>query len=200
MEKRAESFENKVIENIKENKREEDDIVGDWKTLKQAVLESAKSEIGYKEGVTAKKLWVTEEMIRKMDERRKWKNVTTEEGIQKYKALNNELRRETDKVREEWWKEKCVDLEELDRRDRSDLLYKKVRQLTGQSRQRNNTSTIKDKNGNLLTDKDDIKNRWKEYIEVLYDGEGKPLKENLKMEKESEVDLLASEIKAAIKE
>ena len=26
------------------------------------------------------------------------------------------------------------------------------------------------------------------YIEVLYDGEGKPLKENLKMEKESEVD------------
>ena len=56
-------------------------------------------------------------------------------------------------------------------------------------------------------DKDDIKNRWKEYIEVLYDGEGKPLKENLKMEKESEVDedskgpdLLASEIKAAIKD
>ena len=102
MEKRAESFQNKVIEKIKENKREEDDIEGDWKTLKQAVLESAKSEIGYKEGVTAKKPWVTEEMIRKMDERRKWKNVTTEEGIQKYKALNNELRRETDKAREEW--------------------------------------------------------------------------------------------------
>ena len=119
---------------------------------------------------------------------------------------NNELRRETDKAREEWWKEKFVDLEELDRRGRSDL-YNKVRQLTGQSRQRNNNSAIKDKNGNLLTDKDDIKNRWKEYIEVLYDGEGKPLKENLKMEKESEVDedskspdLLASEIKAAIKD
>ena len=41
-----------------------------WKTLKQAALESAKSEIGYKEGVTAKKPWVTEEMIRTMDERR----------------------------------------------------------------------------------------------------------------------------------
>ena len=100
-----------------------------------------------------------------------------------------------------------MDLEELGRRGRSDLLYNKVRKLTGQSRQRNNTSAIKDKNGNLLTDKDDIKNRWKEYIEVLYDGEGKPLKENLKMKKESEVDkdskgpdLLASEIKAAIKD
>ena len=68
-----------------------------------------------------------------------------------------------------------MDLEELDRRGRSDLLYNKVQQLTEQ----NNTSTIKDKNGNLLTDKDDIKHRWKEYIEVLYDGEGKPLKENL---------------------
>ena len=87
MEKRAESFRNKIIEKIKENKREEDDIEGDWKTLKQAVLESTKSEIGSKEGVTAKKPWVTEEMIRKMDESRKWKNVTTEEGIQKYKAF-----------------------------------------------------------------------------------------------------------------
>ena len=179
MEKRAEIFQNKVIEKIKENKREEDDIEEDWKTLKQAVLESAKSEIGYKEGVTAKKPWVTEEMIRKMDERRKWKNVTTEEGIQKYKALNNELRRETDKAGEEWWKEKCVDLEELDRRSRSDLLYNKVRQLTGQSRQRNNTSAIKDKNGNLLTGKDDIKNRWKEYIEVLYHGERKPFERKI---------------------
>ena len=42
MEKRAESFQNRVIEKIKEKKREEDDIEGDWKTLKQTVLESAK--------------------------------------------------------------------------------------------------------------------------------------------------------------
>ena len=56
-------------------------------------VRKCKSEIGYKEGITAKKPWVTEEMIRKMDERRKWKNVTSEEGMQKYKALNNELRR-----------------------------------------------------------------------------------------------------------
>ena len=88
-------------------------------------MESAKSEIGYKKGVTAKKPWVSDEMISKMNERRKWKNVTTEESKRKYKQLNNELRRETDKAREEWWKEKCENLDELDKKgvDRTSCIF-----------------------------------------------------------------------------
>ena len=42
MEKRAESFQNKVIEKIKKNKREEDDIEGDWKTLKTSSVRERK--------------------------------------------------------------------------------------------------------------------------------------------------------------
>ena len=82
-----------------------------------------------------------------------------------------------------------------------------MRHLTGQKRPRNGTSAVKDKNGYLLTEKDDIKDRWQQYIEVLYDSEGKPLKEKLGIEDEREVDtdskgpnLLDSEIKIAIKE
>jgi hypothetical protein len=171
------------------------------------VLESAKSEIGYKKGVTAKKPWVSEGMLRKMDERRKWKNIPTEEGQQKYKQLNNELRRETDKAREEWWKEECEDLEKMDRMGRSDMLYNRVRKLTGQKNSGNSCRVIKDKDGDLLTEMDNIKNRWKEYVEMLYDSEGKPREENINLEKECDVEndnngpeLLESEIRAAIKE
>ena len=39
-------------------------------------------------------------MIDKMEERRQWKNVNTDEGRQKYRSLNNQLRRATDKARE----------------------------------------------------------------------------------------------------
>ena len=69
------------------------------------------SEIGYK-GIIAKKPWVSDEMSSKMDKRIKWKNVITEEVKRKYKQLNNELRRETDKARER----KVQNIEELDKR------------------------------------------------------------------------------------
>ena len=44
----------------------------------------------------AKKPWITQEMISKMGERRKLKNVNTEEGRKNYRRLRNELKRDTD--------------------------------------------------------------------------------------------------------
>jgi hypothetical protein len=35
-------------------------------------------------------------MISKMDERRKWKNLNTEEGRKNYRRLRNKLKRDTD--------------------------------------------------------------------------------------------------------
>ena len=46
----------------------------------------------------------------------------TQEGKRKYKQLNNELRRTTDKAREKWWEEQCSGLEEMDRKGRLDLV------------------------------------------------------------------------------
>ena len=43
----------------------------------------------------------------------------------------HELRRETDGAREDWWKSECNELEELDKGDRSDLMYKKVHDVEG---------------------------------------------------------------------
>ena len=54
-----------------------------------------------------------------MDERRKCKNDKTQEG-KKYRELNNQLRREIDKAREDWWRVQCEELEEMDKRGRSD--------------------------------------------------------------------------------
>jgi len=60
-------------------------------------------------------------MIEKMEERREWKSNNTEEDKKKYKSLNNELRKETDKTREDWWEKRCDELTEYDKRGRSDL-------------------------------------------------------------------------------
>jgi hypothetical protein len=39
--------------------------------------------------------WIIQEMISKMDEGRKWKNVNNEDGRKNYKRLYNELRKAT---------------------------------------------------------------------------------------------------------
>ena len=61
--------------------------------VKACCFRSCIEYVGYKIGTEARKQWVTDEMIRKMDERRMWQNVSTDDGVKKYKQLNNELRR-----------------------------------------------------------------------------------------------------------
>ena len=56
-----------------------------------------------------------------MEERRKWKNINTEEAKRNYRKLNNKLRQETNKVNEECMKQKCEEIEELERKGRYDL-------------------------------------------------------------------------------
>jgi len=45
-----------------------------------------------------RKPWITQEMISKMNERRKWKNVNTKGGRKNYRRLRKELKRATEKV------------------------------------------------------------------------------------------------------
>ena len=50
-----------------------------WKNIKECVLDTISDLVGKVEK-RARKPWIAQEMISKMDERRKWKNVNTEEG------------------------------------------------------------------------------------------------------------------------
>ena len=107
--------------------------------------------IGFVNNRKIKNPWITNEMIEKMDQRKKWKNINTEAGQNKYKELNNNLRRETDKAIENWWQAQCEELEAIDRAGRSDLLYSKVKSLTGKKRSINQSECINDNRGELLS-------------------------------------------------
>ena len=47
------------------------DLDDKWKDLKEIILKSAGNNIGYIKGNKPKKQWITNGMIKKMDERRK---------------------------------------------------------------------------------------------------------------------------------
>ena len=108
-------------------------------------------------------------MLEMMDQRRQWKHQTTEEARQQYQKLNNKLRKVTQRAKEEWWAQKCEEIEELDKQGKQDQMYKGMKR--GKSR---SSISVKDGNGKLISDPELVRNRWKEYTEKLYNAEGKP--------------------------
>ena len=65
-----------------------------WNNIKECVLDTLSDLVG-KVKKKARKPRITQEMISKMDERRKWKNVNSEDGRKNYRRLRNELKRAT---------------------------------------------------------------------------------------------------------
>ena len=89
-----------------------------------------------------------------MEERRKWKNINTEEDKRNYRKLNNKLRRETNKAKEEWMKQKCEEIKELERKGRYDLIYREVKRLDYGKKSRKGMWLIEDENNEEMTSKE----------------------------------------------
>jgi len=85
-----------------------------WCEIKEAVKSGGETVFGYQELRGAKKPWINDSILEKMEERRRWKGINTEEGKKMYKTLNNELRRKTDKAKEDWWEARCDELVDYD--------------------------------------------------------------------------------------
>ena len=99
-----------------------------------------------------------------MRERRKWKNTNTPYGKKKYRQLNNELRRVTERAKEKWWENECKELKELHGRKRSDLVYAKVNKLSTKNKSSTRGTAIRNDKGELLTDQEEVRKRWKDTL------------------------------------
>ena len=96
-------------------------------------------------------------MTNKMDERRNWKNKNDKYERQRYRQLNNELRREAAKEKEKQWSKECAELEELDSKGRSDLVYAKVARLTWQKKMTSKNVGVMDSAGNIETEPEEVR-------------------------------------------
>ena len=196
----------KLNEAIKEGKIENENSEEVWKRIKTGMIKIAKEEVGYYEGKRAKKPWITEEMLGKMKQRRKYKSMANESGKVMYRKLNNELRRETQKAKEKWLTKECEDIEGLEKKGQYDIMYRKVKNISWDAgKVKGRIREIEDKEGRSICGEEEVKERWKQYVMELYKTEDKP--EELKIEEEGEVDeecrgasILMSEIQKAIRE
>ena len=123
-----------------------------WKNVKECVLDNISDLVGKVEK-RARKPWITQEMISKTDERRKWKNVNTEEGRRNYGRLRKELERATEKAKKEYLENACTEIMEFHRRGHYDWMYMKKKELGWKETQGIQNIGIEDSQGKRIVDR-----------------------------------------------
>ena len=113
------------------------------------------------EGRRGIKAWITEEILDLMEERRVLKYKSEEI----YKELDRRMKQRCKERKEQCLRERCEEIEKLEKSD-SRLMAVKIRELTGK-RGATRSSIIKDKYGNILTERVEAIKRWEEYVKEL---------------------------------
>ena len=84
---------------------------------------------------------------------------------ERYTHLNAELQRIARRDKKDFLSYQCKEIEENNRMGKTRDLFKKIRDTKGTFHAK--IGTIKDRNCMNLTEAEDIKKRWQEYIEEL---------------------------------
>lgn len=144
---------------IVEESEQQPDIL--WDSIKNSVLKAAEDVIPKKDKV-AKQHWMNEDILMMMTERKRNKNISS-----KYKELDEIIKKKCKKAKEEWLEKKCDEIETLEKKHHSKEMHKLVKELTNKNT-RTAGGCIKDKNGRMLFETEEIDKRWVEYITELY--------------------------------
>ena len=85
---------------------------------------------------------------------------------ERYTHLNAEFQRLAKRDKKAFLSDQCKEIEENNRMGKTKDLFKKIRDTKGTFHTK--MGSIKDRNGMDLTEAEDTKKRWQEYIEELY--------------------------------
>ena len=107
------------------------------------------------------KKWMTEEILNLMEDKRKAKS-----NIDLYKTLNTQIKDKCNEAKEQWINEQCKKIENNLTVD-SKYMHSKIKDIKG-TKGCTASNCIKAKDGNLLMEREDVLNRWSEYIEDLF--------------------------------
>ena len=107
--------------------------------------------------------WLSEEALQIAKERRK---VKSKGEMKRCIQLNADFQRTAWRDKKVFFNEQCIKLEENSRKEKTRNLFRKIGDIKGTFFPK--VDTIKDINDRDLVDAEEIKKRWKEYMQKLY--------------------------------
>ena len=157
-----------------------------------------------------KNKWISEATLKLAKEKReiRMKMRDSADMVTKYKELCKQVKKSARKDKQDWMDKQCSEMEKYAGQHKTREVYKMVKNITRRWQPRQ--SAIKDKEGNILMEKEKVRNRWTEYCRELYEdkdktnGELRELVQELKeisppQRNDEEEDILEAEVERAIK-
>jgi len=137
-------------------------------TINENIREVAKEVIGFKRKKTHP--WISDEVLDIVDERRAIKaRMSTDPSLRpKYSKLTHDIQAGLQKCQADWTNKQCLELETANRKNDLRTLFGKVKEIAGGVRLKVRNSNVKDEDGKLLTNENQIKKRLFEYCKRLY--------------------------------
>ncbi|XP_060531543.1 uncharacterized protein LOC132705128 [Cylas formicarius] len=164
-----------------------------WDSLKKTMNSVSQNILGYRQSVPKNK-WMTEEILRLMDERRKHKNVNPDQ----YSLLNSRIRSEIRKAKRKWLEQECQEIERLQQIHDTHREHKKLKEVAGIYKTKAPIVLVNDKN-EIILEKDERRRMWEQYIRKLFqDSERTDLEINPAGESLSGPPITKEEIRKAI--
>ena len=151
-----------MYEGLEQYKRETPtkQIDMEWNCIRESIKE-ANVKLPPKER-KAKQPWMTTDILNLMDERKKKKNTEI------YQALDRQVDKRCKEAKREWLETKCQNIERYSKSQHTRAMFEEINSIIKPSRSRTAGRCIKNKEGKILFEKEDIKRRWTEYIEELF--------------------------------
>ena len=97
---------------------------------------------------------MTDDILKMMEHRKEMKNSNPAE----YRRQNKLIKNECIKAKKSWLSEKCREIEKCHRRN-DKRMYKDIKELSNKKSKASSSGCIKSKDGKLLFETEDVKNR-----------------------------------------
>ena len=166
-----------------------------WEEMKSIITDTAEQSIPYKKSAKRPQ-WLSDATIEIANRRRAVK--ATGKGVE-FRVLKAEFQREARRDKEHYWNERCLKLEEACKQGHTRELFAHVKQARAPFAPRK-AANIKDRNGKILQNGNQIKCRWQEYTAELYAGNRPSHSAGLEDPTKQEPDIMEEEVARALKQ
>ena len=146
---------------------ESEDLNVYWEEIRNILQESMEEVVPIKENKRNKK-WMTEKIMSLIGDRRKAKQ---SQNVERYKALDKQIKRECVNAKEKWFNDRCNEIEAMEIAT-PQLMHETIKNIS-KTRICCTSGCIKKRDGTLVLSKEEILERWEEYLTELYKDERK---------------------------
>jgi len=175
-----------------------------WKQIQNTVMTAAEKVCGKTTGgkaIEKETWWWNEDLQDSIKEKKKafrtWQRNRDDRAKEEYRAAKRKAKAEVARAKEEAYSDWY---EILGTKEGEQQIYRVIKQRAQLRRDITDTLVIKDKEGQLLTEEDKVKARWKEYFSTLLNtgNEREPL-EDAELVEGPEMDISRKEVSEALK-